>query len=888
MRRLWAYILLAFTSLVLVGVSFTPVLKNANSNIDYQSGREITFHIESKDESVEVNEEKLNEVAEIMKDRLANQNVTRYQIATEGNDKISITLSQDYDQLYTNIIQYMEFDGSFALTNSAGDFALADEFLLEDGKATLETYNNYPCITLPVNIESEEYKKVLEAANGEDAKAEQISTGSEDEDTVDAYYLYLWYGFKEEYISPDTDYASDSHIIIKFRIQDTGDGASQYFPDTDNRLFSVVNLDSNGDGTATYQEKKVAYDTANYYINLLNASKLDVEVKHVGSKYVPAWVEQTIGLGDTSYVALTPTLIATLCALVLVSILLVYFFRLGAVSVVTTTVASVFGGLGAMVLLTAEYTTISIFAFIAVAMASLISGIIYLTKLKDEAYRGRSLKKANSEGAKKALLPIVDVHVVLILLGVFGYLIGGAAMRTFAAITVLGGVISIILNTLGLKGLMWLATNATSLQGKYSAFGIDGEKVPDLINEEKPSYFGPYAEKDLTKAKMKVGIGGAVVLVATIVAMVVFGAVKGNIYAEPSSINNSKVYFETTLAETSEISDPKVKDILAKTYVYSGDGDATLTEEEKKTAKSISSFGIASVDSEDKTYVVTVGDDDITHYLTIVSLNNPVDESLHAYYEDTDAGILYLDDEGDGNYVTNIINNVISDHSILESVSVVSLKTVKVHTIGQPEALRIALSVLAGLGAASLYLLLRYRLSRGIVATLLAAGSGVISIGLLSLIHLPVIGGYTVVIAPLAVLFSLSLSILFMNKERELIAEDKNKDNSPENRKAIAIRATSLSYVSVTIVAVICTFIAIDFFGFGANTSALAFIALVITMLITVVVNPIVIAPLSSWLYGLFSKVSVRKPTAKKKKAKAHKVNKSAEPEEAIFIGIND
>ena len=202
--------------------------------------------------------------------------------------------------------------------------------------------------------------------------------------------------------------------------------------------------------------------------------------------------------------------------------------------------------------------------------------------------------------------------------------------------------------------------------------------------------------------------------------------------------------------------------------------------------------------------------------------------------------------------------------------------------------MRIALSALAGLGAAALYILLRYRLSRGLVATVLAAGAGTVSIGLLSLIHLPVIGGYTVVIAPLAILYSLSLSILFMNKERELIAEDKNKDNSPENRKAIAIRAVSLSYVAVTITAVICTFIAINFFGFGPNSTALSFIALVITMLLTMVVNPIVIAPISSWLYGLFSKITVRKPSAKKKKAKAHKVNKSAEPEEAIFIGIND
>ena len=885
MRRLWAYILLAFTSLVLVGVGFSPVLKNANSNIDYQSGREITFHIQGKDENVEVTKEKLDEVADIMKERLANQNVTRYQINTEGTDKISITLSQDYDQQYQNIIQYMEFDGSFALTNSAGDFALANEFLLEDGKATLETYNNYPCITLPVNIESEEYKNVFEAASGEDAKGETIGEG---EEATTAYYMYLWYGFKEEMISPDTDYASDSHIIIKFRIQDTGDGSSQYFPDTDNKLFSIVNLDSDGDGTATYEEKKVAYDTANFYINLLNASELDVEVKNIGSRYVAAWVEQTIGLGNTSYVALTPTLIATLCAIVLVSVLLIYFYRLGALSVVTTTIASVFGGLGAMVLLTAEFTTISIFGFIAVAMASLISGVIYLTKLKDEAYRGRSLKKANSEGAKKALLPIVDVNVVLIILGVFGYLIGGSAMRTFAAITVIGGIISIILNTIGLKLLMWLPTNATALQGKYNFFGINGEKVPDLINEEKPSYFGPYAEKDLTKNKYKVGIGGAVVLLATVVAMIVFGSLKGNIYAQPSSTNNSKVYFETTLAETSEITDPKVKDILSKTFVYEGDGDGTLTEAERKSAKSIASLGIESVDSENRSYTVKDGDDDVTHYLTIVTLKGNVDESLHAYYEDTDGGILYLDDEGDGNFVSNVLNNVISNDSILESVAVVSLKGVETHTIGQPDALRIALSTLAGIGVAGLYILLRYRLSRGLVATFLAIAAGTVSIGLLSLIHVPVIGGYTVVIAPLVALFSFALSILFMNKERELILEDKVKDNSYENRANLSIRATSLSYVAVTTAAFICIFVALNFFGFGPNSISLSFMALLISLFLVTIVNPIIIAPMSNVLFKLFSKVTIRKPTSKKKKAKARKVTKSAEPEEAIFIGIND
>ena len=902
MRRLWAYILLALTSLILVGVGFVPLMRNTNANIDYQSGREILFHVENKnDVDNELSEKQLEQLADMMSERLKNQNVTRYEVDVQGNDTISVILSQDYEKQYTNIIQYMEFDGSFALTNSAGTYALADEFLVENGKAKLETYNNYPCITLPVQVENEKYKEVLEGAKGDGAKPETTKNGEgEDAEEVNTYYLYLWYGFEEKLITEETDYSTDSHIIMKFKVSDLEDGSDQYFPDTDNKLFSALNLDSDGDGVASADEKSKAFDTANYYVNLLNASKLevtdengdtvDVVIKNFGSNYVDAWIEQTIALNTVSTVAFTPTFIALLCAIVLVSILLVYFFRLGALSVITTTIVSMFAGLASMVLLTAEFTTISIFAFIALAITSLASGVINLSKIKDEAYRGRSLKKANLEGGRKALLPILDVHVVLIVIGVFAYLLGGTAMRTFAAITVLGGVASVILNTLGLKLLLWLATNATCLQGKYGAFGIDGSKVPDLISEEKPTYFGPYADKDLTKSKVKVGIGGGVVLLATTVAMIVFGIVTGSIYANKNNNGNDRVYFETTMAETSQINNSTINDILNKTFVYNDkDGDNIPSEEERASAKSLASYGVAKIDSTGKSYVITNdADEDITHYVHVAYLNGVVDGKLKAYYDVNGDGSVIISNTGDEiNDVNTIINYVIANENVLENVATVSLKKVVSHNVGQPDVLKIALSALAGAGVVGLYLLLRYRLSRGLVSTFLAIATGSVALGLLSLIHLPVVGGYVAVIAPVAAIFSFIMSIIFMNKERELVLDDKTKDNSLENRKAISVKAVSYSYSALTIFAIVAVFVCVNFFGFGSNFTALSFIALIITMLLALVVNPIVIAPLSNVLYGLFSRVNIKRPT-RKKKAKARKVTKSAEPEEAIFIGIND
>ena len=112
MRRLWAYILLAVTSLVLIGVGFVPLMRNVNSNMDYQPGREIVFHVESKTENTEGNKsltnEQLDELADMMSDRLTKQGVNRYEINIQGDDTIAITLSEDSESQYTSIIQYME------------------------------------------------------------------------------------------------------------------------------------------------------------------------------------------------------------------------------------------------------------------------------------------------------------------------------------------------------------------------------------------------------------------------------------------------------------------------------------------------------------------------------------------------------------------------------------------------------------------------------------------------------------------------------------------------------------------------------------------------------------------------------------------------------------
>ena len=163
----------------------------------------------------------------------------------------------------------------------------------------------------------------------------------------------------------------------------------------------------------------------------------------------------------------------------------------------------------------------------------------------------------------------------------------------------------------------------------------------------------------------------------------------------------------------------------------------------------------------------------------------------------------------------------------------------------------------------------------------------VIIAGLLTLFRFLAIPSYVVAAAPFVAAFVMMISIVFMNREREMIIEDKAHDNSPEHRKEIMIKATSSAFGASLPLMVFGLYLAINFFGFGPIASAWIYIMMIIGIVLGGFVVTVLYGPIAQFFYGLFSKIGSNKPK-KAKKAKVARVNKSAEPEEAVFIGIND
>ena len=898
MRRLWAHIILAATSLAMVGATFATVVTNIDSNIEFTSGKELVFRVATKlddgspnEEYTFDNKEAVNEVAEIMEDRMKAAEVSRYKIETQGYDTVKVTFATDQD--YNLIQNYLSFNATLALSNSKGTYALASEFLNAKKKAYLETTDGYPAIVIPIDMDNEKMKAVYTETkemfdNGEGEV--EVESENEDEDGEHQHehkaYLYLWYDFVEDYYSYDKidstrkdEENSPYDEYIANKVLMTFDIENPFLDEEQDALRAYVRPSGDSATDITPESLEKAYNNARFYVNLLNSGEMKYHVSFLFSDDADMWVEDLVSLDAHMNVAWSRTFIATLCAVAVVSLLLVYFYRLGALSVATASIVSTFFGILFIVLFGAEFNIAGIIGLISLALTSIASGVIYLSKLKDECYRGRSLKKANSEAAKKALLPTVDVHVVLIAMGVACYLLGGIIMKGFALCTILGGLVSLVVNLAGLRGLLWLATNEQGLANRYDLFDVSSDQIPNALEEEKQKYFGANADKDFTKHKKPVGLAAAVLLVASVAGLITFGVMRdGAVYNTGSVNGNSQVYVE-----------------------YSSDtvSNTALSTNVKERINTM--LDCASLDGQKLSSFVDI---DSYDYTTVYKNTNGIQIKVYyAYYRINlnkvltgDEVITYKNDNGTWSepassfFTLNTLNSTEKANLNFDRNNVtISLKDSVRANADQPEFTSLILATTVASAIAAFYLLLRYRLSRGIATLALAVFSVGISAGLFCLMQFLPVTSYVSVALPFIALFTFIVAILFMNKEREMVLEDRSKDNSLEAREALMKRALGISSTPITIVFIIALYLGVNFFGFMISSVSWVFLLAILGVSIATALALIVYAPVAHFFYVKFSKVHISMPKVnKKKKARQVRVKKSAEPEEAIFIGIND
>ena len=887
MRRLWAHILIAFAALVAVFASMPTLIKGVTTNNDHIRGREFTFQLTERTATQEEpNPAKLTgssakEMANIMEGRLLASGIDSYKISTSGNsnfdDIVTVSFAADNDTQYTQIVTYLGFSGSFALMNNQDTVITEEEFY--NGAAYLKKseVNEYPTVILPIKNNYEKWNTFLqEALDNPITEAAQ----SEDEDPKSYSRIWLMYNYEKEdtYTKLNEEKKFEEKTLYYFDFN----SLDELFSDDSTRStlrYVSGYRDLNGNGYADASEVRAAYNTADYYLNLFNADALKFEVKCIrGLDEYKVWVEpQSEYIIKNDKINWNATLTAAIAAFVIISLLMVVFYRLGALSAVVTTVVTVFFTVLFMVSTTLTYNVYALAGIVLVAAASILSTIIYLNKLKEDSYRGHTLKKANIEASKRSLLPIVDINVVTIVIGLLAYLLGGTAFHTFGALVLFGGFISLLLNTLGLKGLMWLPTNATGLIGKYQWFGINPENVPNHLAEEKQRYFGAYADKDPTKKKKPVGIFAACLFALSLAGAIVAVSLNGGQAFKSASSKasaTSQIYISNKVDSDhldEKLNVNKIKDELLTIIEVQKADESWVNLEEYVASTEYTNYEVTKSETKDDittTYVTT-------YY--VIDLKKDINESTKARW----TGVV---DEGT---LVDVLGVYTQD---LTYENTASIKVTTSHVNVADSSLgQITLAVSVSVLALTIYFMLRYKLSRGL-ATLIFPVVGVsTSVGLIALLSVIGVAVPASINAALPIVAFLAyvFMITIMSKEKEMVAEDKVRDNSFEHREELSKRALSIALTPLLASAVIGIYLLIDFFGFGTASASYIYLVAIIASLITLGLIAVLYIPVSNLLYKWFSNIHIEfKPRSNKKEKK--QVKKSAEPEEAIFIGIND
>ncbi len=882
MRRFIAYMGLCVLGLVAVTTTFNSAFTQTTSNIEYSDGRALTFRVsEIDDPDSEVSEGAAEEIAAIMEERLQTYGATKYDVYTQGDDTVKVVLSEELSDYYEQIQVYLSFNGAFALGTSTNVVAIGDEFMDTSEEAYVTFVNYYPTVVIPVNTDSEAFLAVIEEAEriAEEVEATTSSSDDEDEDSDEeeedtTTYVYLAYNFVEgedsisELLSDSEDYDEDKaeKLLMQFDI-------SRIWSDDDQvAIASSVNIDTDSDGVINVSDVSYGTQLANYYVNLLNSEELPYDVTFLFEDTVTAYFENVLSYGMRETTAMSRTLIATIFAIIIISLLLAIVYRYAAIAIGTVSLCSTYLALLLSIVFSVEFNTAMIFGLVLVALASIACGIVYVAKVREECYRGRSLKKANAEGAKRALLPIIDINVIVVIIGAIFYWLGGDMMVSFGASCIFGGIASLILNVLILKGLMWLLTNTTKFTNKYSIIGVKENNVPNILNEEKQEYYGSFQNSDFTKYKKPVFIVGLVLFVASIIGCTTFGVLNdGNLFNyDTNSVGNTYLYFETSTSR-SAMTTTYIQNLLSNTVLTYEDGTTeALIDDDFDFVNQTTTY----TRDETKEGVTT------TYTYIVVDLGREIDG-------DTMATLTI-----DGTEYTDTISVLLSDYiesSDIDIYASASLKTEVHYSTSQPDWTLVVISCSVAMAFVSLYFMLRYGLSRGLVSFVMSGVVGFLCVGFFALTRIST-SMEILVALPVVIGFCYIAMLLFANKEKEMLTEEfsRSKDHSIEKREEIMKRATSLSASLILVFGVIGLYLTINFFGFGTSATTLYYILALIGVVISVIFVLVLYGYCSHYVYKLERRLGIKLPNLKSKRKRKTVKAKSSEPEEAIFIGIND
>ncbi len=194
----------------------------------------------------------------------------------------------------------------------------------------------------------------------------------------------------------------------------------------------------------------------------------------------------------------------------------------------------------------------------------------------------------------------------------------------------------------------------------------------------------------------------------------------------------------------------------------------------------------------------------------------------------------------------------------------------------------VVVAIGCGVLIAGLYLFIRYGLSKAIASILITELTGLLTVGGFVLTRMvytdsAILGLFGVVA------LTLMSCILMFNRDKELSFEIKEITS-----KDRLVKTVNTVFGPIMTISVLTFFMSAFFIGFGPAEYMTLFLLLAFGSAVSLLVVTSLLGPSFFTFRKGFSKIKFGERKHKKNKNTNNEQHKSAEPEEAIFIGIND
>lgn len=528
---------------VLIATTFQAIRSNLHLGLDLQGGFEILYEATPLNEGATLD---MTAVTNSIQKRVDVLGVNEPQITVEGTDRVRVQLAGIQDQETAR--QMLGTTANLTLRDT-NDVELADASIFQEGGASLAYQDGLPIVSL----------KVADQQKFGDITSDMASRNSATGENI----MVIWLDYEE-----GDSYAAE---LAKERAGE------------EPKYISAASVRSAIYGDCIIQGRFTESD-ARTLANLINSGSLPVKLTEISSNVVSAQYGAD---------ALQKTALAGALGVLAVILFMIIQYRIPGIiagimlAVYLWAIFAIYAGIGAV------FTLPGIGALVLGVGMTVDANIITYERIRQELYKGRSIRSAVEEGQKLSFWTIFDAQFTTLLAALIMYVWGNGAVKGFATMLIITVLMTLLINVFISRLLLNLFVRSGIADHKPEWFGVKADQIPDLTKGQEQFYYG-YKERDFLGNAKKL-IYPAIAVIAVALCFSIFHGVKGDGFMNLGIDFASGTKLTITSDTTVEISDvdATLKELGYSNFSYQSAGDdtvyattkATLTTDELATIK---------------------------------------------------------------------------------------------------------------------------------------------------------------------------------------------------------------------------------------------------------------------------------------------------------------